>query len=128
MGLSCLYGETIMGNLSEHFSREEFLCGCNKCGFDTVDIQLLEILETVRHRYMRPIKITSGCRCEEHNKKEGGAPKSQHILGRAADFKVQGINPKEVFEFLCRAYPDTFGFKAYSSWVHADSRTEKWRG
>lgn len=115
-----------MGDISEHFNRSEFACKCG-CGFDTVDIELIEILETVRHRFMRPITITSGCRCADHNYKIGGSKDSQHIKARAADFKVQGVEPKEVYEFLCSTFKDKFGFGLYSAWVHGDSRQAKAR-
>ena len=115
-----------MGDLSEHFSRKEFECQCG-CGFDTVDIELLEALETIRHRYMKGIKITSGCRCAKHNKAEGGADDSQHTKGRAADFKVKDMEPEEIYNFLCRTYPKTFGIGIYHNRIHIDSRQEKAR-
>ena len=115
-----------MGDLSEHFNRSEFECQCG-CGFDTVDIELLEALETIRHRYMKPIKITSGCRCIQHNAAIGGSYDSQHTKARAADFKVQGMEPEEIYNFLCRTYPETFGVGIYESWVHIDSRKTKAR-
>lgn len=118
-----------MGNISEHFDRTEFSCQC-ACGFNTVDIELLEILETVRHYFMQPVKITSGCRCTTHNLKIGGSYDSQHTKGRAADFKVQNTTPQEVHDFLCRTYPDRFGIGLYESWIHVDSREKKarWKG
>lgn len=115
-----------MSKLSQHFSRSEFACQCG-CGFDTVDIQLLEALENVREYFKAPVTITSGCRCESHNYKIGGASDSQHTKGRAADFKVQGKTPQEVHDFLCRMYPDRFGIGLYDSWVHFDSRSQKAR-
>jgi uncharacterized protein YcbK (DUF882 family) len=111
-----------MGDISAHFNRSEFACQCG-CGFDTVDIELSEALEVVRQYFMAPVTITSGCRCAEHNQKIGGSPKSKHVEGRAADFKVQGHAPQEVHDFLTRVYKDKFGIGLYRSWVHLDTRS-----
>lgn len=115
-----------MGDISAHFNRSEFACQCG-CGFDTVDVELIETLETVRQYFMSPVTITSGCRCVPHNVKIGGSYDSQHTKGRAADFKVQGKTPQEVHDFLCRTYPNQYGVGIYDSWIHFDSRTEKAR-
>lgn len=115
-----------MTQISEHFKRSEFECQCG-CGFNTVDIELIEILETVRHRFMQPIKITSGCRCESHNYKVGGAKDSKHCLGIAADFKIQSIPVREAYDFLCVAFKGKYGFGLYDSWIHVDSRERKAR-
>ena len=76
-----------MGDLSEHFSREEMACKCG-CGLDTVDAELLSLLEKIRAHFDRPITINSGCRCEAHNRAVGGSKNSQHLIGRAADIVV----------------------------------------
>lgn len=115
-----------MAKISPHFDRKEFACSCG-CGFDTADVELIEILEQVRQYFMRPVTITSGCRCAEHNNAIGGSANSQHLYGRAADFKVDGHSPFEVYSFLEGLYPNQYGFGLYSSWVHADSRNTKAR-
>lgn len=42
-----------------------------------------------------PVIITSGYRCEEHNRAVGSVRNSQHLLGNAADIVVDGVTPKE---------------------------------
>ena len=76
-----------MGDLSAHFSRREFACKCG-CGLDTVDKRLLDLCELVRTWTGGPVRVVSGHRCQEHNRRVGGSPKSQHVLGRAADLAV----------------------------------------
>lgn len=115
-----------MGDISAHFNRSEFECQCG-CGFDTVDVELIETLESVRQYFMSPVTITSGCRCPSHNKKIGGAVDSWHVIGRAADFKVQGKTPQQVVDFLTVSCKDKFGIGTYPTWVHIDSRKEKSR-
>lgn len=111
-----------MGNLSEHFDREEFRCKCNSCGYDTVDAQLLEVLEAVRQHFGAPVTITSAARCEAHNRKVGGSPNSQHLRARAADFVVKGLAPAEVADWLERTYPGRFGIGRYPTFTHIDTR------
>ena len=82
-----------MGDLSDHFSKVEFQCDCG-CGFGTkegdVDADLIELLEEIREEIGKPIRITSGCRCQEHNANVGGVPNSAHTRGTAADIHVSG--------------------------------------
>ena len=108
--------------LSRHFSRHEFACKCG-CGADTVDAELIQILEDVRLHFKRPITITSGVRCAEHNKRVGGSKNSLHLIGRAADFKVQGVSSKDVYDVLSQYLKYRGGLGLYSSWVHVDSRS-----
>lgn len=109
-----------------HFTKAEFACKCG-CGFDTVDPELLEVLEELREAYNVPITINSGCRCEKHNKLVGGEPKSQHLLGTAADIVVKGVSPYKVFQYLDRKYKGKYGIGLYSSWVHIDVRPQQAR-
>ena len=118
-----------MSDLSAHFSRSEFACKCG-CGFDTVDSELLTMLETVRQHFELPMKIMSGCRCITHNESVGGAANSQHLVGKAADIKVHGILPAEVQAYTHYIWPDQYGIGTYSSFTHLDSRSVKarWEG
>jgi uncharacterized protein YcbK (DUF882 family) len=117
-----------MGDLSAHFSRSEFACKCG-CGFDTVDVQLLEALEAVRQFYGLPVTINSACRCAKYNAKIGGSPKSQHLIGRAADITVRGMSPTAVANYLEQTFPDRYGIGRYSTFVHIDTRAtpSRWR-
>ena len=113
--------------MSPNFQRSEFACQCG-CGFDTVDYELVQQLEELRAHFDRPIKITSGCRCLDHNMAVGGAPNSQHTKGRAADIQVQSVDPDIVYEAAVQ-----IGFNGtgcYSTFTHCDSRIKKatWKG
>ena len=88
-----------MPEISDNFKRSEFACKCG-CGFDTVDAELVQVLEVVRFKYNSPVHITSGCRCDTHNKKVGGSDGSKHKLGIAADIVVEGVPPVDVYRFL----------------------------
>jgi len=115
-----------MGDISEHFNRSEFACQCG-CGFDTVDAELLDVIEHVRYYFDVPVSISSGCRCPEHNKNVGGSPKSQHVLGRAADIIANLVEPEEIQKFLKSHYPDSLGVGSYDTFTHVDTRKGKAR-
>ncbi len=116
-----------MDNLSENFQRSEFKCKCNNCNFNTVDVELIRLLETVRARFGKPVTITSAARCASHNKAVGGSDTSQHLLGKAADIVVKDTPPSEVFEFVTAHMPNKGGFGAYNDFTHVDVRDEKSR-
>lgn len=46
------------------------------------------ILDPLREKYGKPIKVNSGYRCPELNKAVGGSKTSQHMSGLAADITV----------------------------------------
>ena len=108
------------------FKRSEFACK-DGCGSDTVDAELLHVLHELRHLYNTPVRITSGHRCARQNADVGGAGGSQHLQGKAADIKVDGVEPQDVYEYLCQRYPDKYGIGNYKRWTHIDVRSNKAR-
>lgn len=82
------------GRASRSFFYREWLCQCGgkyaDCPGVKVDRRLLVALEKIRtDLYKGPIRIVSGFRCDRHNKAVGGASKSQHTLGTAADIPAR---------------------------------------
>lgn len=113
---------------AQNFDRNEFACRCG-CGGNTVDAELLAVLETIREELGdHPIKIVSGFRCQRHNAAVGGAKSSKHLLGKAADIIVQGITPGAVYAFIAGRWMDKFGVGSYDSFTHIDVRSHRWRG
>jgi len=110
-----------MTKLSEHFSREEFACKCG-CGFNTVDFQLIGVLEDLREKFSRPVIISSGCRCWLRNHSVGGSDNSKHLTGRAADVKIVGISAEAVTDYLLNKYPNSLGIGRYDTFTHVDTR------
>ena len=115
-----------MGNISTHFNRKEFECKCG-CKFGAVDVELLRLLEEVREYFGKPVNITSACRCDSHNKKVGGSPKSQHKQARAADIVIKDIHPDKVYAYFDSRYPTQYGMGSYDSFTHIDTRDYKAR-
>jgi uncharacterized protein YcbK (DUF882 family) len=108
------------------FKRKEFACECG-CGFDTVDFELAEVVDDVRGHFGKSCHINSGCRCETHNEKVGGEEHSLHLVGQAADVRVSGIEPKDVYAYLDGKYPDRYGVGLYFGRTHIDVREVKAR-
>jgi uncharacterized protein YcbK (DUF882 family) len=112
--------------ISKNFSREEFACKCG-CGFATVDVELIGILESIRHHFDAPVTINSACRCDQHNKNIGGAKGSKHKLGIAADIVVKNVKPANVAAYIDQMYGDRYGLGRYSTFTHIDVRQTKAR-
>lgn len=116
-----------MGDISRHFSRHEFACRCG-CGYDTVDVELITVLEDLRDYFGEPITITGPNRCPEHNAQTpGAASNSPHMRGIAADIKVRNVSPLFVAVYLESKYPDKYGIGRYNGRTHIDVRAEKAR-
>jgi zinc D-Ala-D-Ala carboxypeptidase len=84
-----------MGDLSKNFNRSEFACKC--CGVVRIRPSVVEGVQQIRDLAGVPVHINSGYRCIPHNKAEGGAKRSQHLLGAAADIVVEGMTPMQMY-------------------------------
>ena len=126
-------GET---RLAPDFKVRELRC---RDGTDTVmaDEVLTVVLQCIREHFGKAVTITSGYRTPAHNAAVGGAKSRQHLLGRAADIRVQGVSVEDVAAYAERLMPDWGGIGRYpvkagraAGWVHVDTRAEKtrWRG
>ena len=109
----------MMGDLSDNFSSHEFACKCG-CGFNQVDMRVVDYLQQIRDFFDARVTVTSGCRCQDHNRSVGGSPRSQHLLGTAADIKVRNVPPSVVHEYCDQI--DVPGLGYYATFVHVDVR------
>jgi zinc D-Ala-D-Ala carboxypeptidase len=92
------------GRISEHFTLREFACRCWErghhgakfChGWPKVDRKLVLGLEVLRAANGGPVAIVNGYRCPPYNRQAGGASRSQHMRGTAADVS-QNLTLKRV--------------------------------
>ena len=125
--------------LAPDFKVRELRC---KDGSDTVmvDDALMLLLQCIREHFGKAVTITSGYRTAAHNAAVGGAKSSQHLLGRAADFYVEGVPVATVAAYAETLLPGRGGIGRYpkdakhptrkTGWVHIDTRTNKsrWKG
>lgn len=110
-----------MARVSKDFDRNEFACRCG-CGYDTVDVDTVAVLQRLRDFYGSKVTITSGCRCIDHNTAIGGRPGSLHMQARGVDFTIEEISPREIHNVLLEWYPDKYGFGVYGTFNHLDTR------
>ncbi len=139
-----------MGDLTKNISRHELRCNgtdCdgegNNCGIDTMDWETIEVVQDCCDYFATLLgfgrvfcTITSAARCMNHNNRpmsEGGAgsnENSQHPLYRAIDFRIRGVAPSTIYNYLDKKYPGKYGIGRYTTFTHIDTRTNgpaRWR-
>lgn len=89
-----------------------------------------EVLQPLRDQLKVPIKITSGYRCPRLNAAIGGASKSQHLTGHAADIVCYKLGNKALFDAIIQSglpfdqIIDEFSLR----WVHVSYDASRHRG
>jgi len=83
--------------------------------------------EILRRVWRKPLAISSAYRTPAYNRAVGGAPRSQHIYGRALDIRPpKGVELREFFKaveetLIVRGVVKGFG-KYIGGWAHIDIR------
>jgi len=114
--------------LSAHFNEDEFRCRhCRQLPAGGMAPALIAKLEQLRERVGKPLVIVSGYRCPEHNRAVGGAPKSQHLLGTAADVSASDIGVDKLAEVAERVGFGGIGRYERQGFVHVDVRAGRAR-
>lgn len=116
--------------LSEHFTLEELIFSqtASRRGIDNTPsaaivqnlCKLAGVLEEVRGLLEAPVLVSSGYRCPELNKAVGGAKKSAHMAGLAADFTALDFGT--VMQVARKVASSDIAYDQliheYGSWVH----------
>lgn len=125
--------------ITEHFDSLEFSCrDGNLYPLDrsteigtwlkTRLLSLCETLEIIREAAGGgSIRITSGYRTLEYNRKLGSPDTSQHVKGRAADIQHSTLTVEKLHELVLSLYragrlPKLGGIGLYPSFLHLDVR------
>ena len=109
--------------LSQDFYEDEFECQCGKCDSSgKMNRAFIARLQALRTAFGRPIRITSGYRCPEHNRAVGGAPNSNHLRGIAADIAMTSSVDRYKLLKLAIA-TECSGVGVAKNFVHLDLRT-----
>lgn len=108
--------------LSRNFSEEEFVCRCGHCHWSRAQSglvvpELVVGLQRARDALGKPIIVTSGRRCVEHNRVVGGVYGSYHISGMAADVKADDMNA--LLEELLDVHEFRY-IEAHRRYIHVD--------
>ena len=123
--------------VSDHFKLGEFACHDPRYDLVRLAPALVVALETMRTRLGdRPIFVSSGHRPTAYNTHIGGATKSSHIDGCAADWRAAGCDVEAAYAAACAVLRFKGGVGRYPRpdgryWVHADTRLgtyARWTG
>jgi uncharacterized protein YcbK (DUF882 family) len=84
-------------------------------------IALAKALQPVRNRLGRPFRVTSWYRPPAVNAAVGGATRSQHLVGNAADLQVQGMSGRQVANAVMLTWPGGIGiYSNIPNIIHLD--------
>ena len=103
----------------KYFTLDEFDCPTFKGSGVNMDSTLLRMLDDLRERYGKPLRVTSGYRTKEHNEAVGGVPNSSHLRGVAVD--IAATSSRERHDILKLAFEvgfDRIGIA--NSFLHLD--------
>jgi len=102
---------------SKYFQAKELACPC--CGKVEMKQELIDRLDEIRELYGKPIRITSGFRCEKHNSEVGGKPNSAHVTGEAVDIACSSSEDRFVLIRLALA-SGFFRIGIANGFIHID--------
>lgn len=85
----------------KNFKKSEFTCKCG-CGLNLEYYEVVKIADDIRNEWHLPVIVTSGTRCQKHNKEVGGVANSRHLKGKAIDFYINGVSSKQLIETIKR--------------------------
>lgn len=75
-------------------------------------------LQPIRDKLKKPMIITSGFRNSKVNFLAGGRINSQHLEGKAADFKVNGMTVQQIINFIVNSGIEFDQLINEKTWVH----------
>lgn len=75
-------------------------------------------LQPIRDKLKKPMIITSGFRNSKVNFLAGGRINSQHLEGKAADFKVNGMTINQIINFIAKSGIEFDQLINEKTWVH----------
>lgn len=112
--------------MKNYFSEKETECQCG-CGSNNMSSVLMSKLNKAREIAGVPFTVTSGFRCETHNKNVGGVENSSHVFGYAVDIKASSSMEREkVLNGLIKAGFDRIGIA--KTFIHVDVDPNKPKG
>lgn len=105
-----------------YFKPEEFKCKCGKCDGGKMNDDFIDLLNKARHAAQTAFVITSGYRCEAHNKAVRGEPNSAHTRGFAVDIKFSnGVQAFAILHALLAVGFVRVGYNQKHGFFHVDS-------
>ena len=111
-----------MAQDTKNFKVTEFACKC--CGENHIDQRVINMAQIIRDELDVPVRVNSGYRCEEHNRRVGGVKGSKHTKGQAADLACK-LGADTMFETVKKLHaqgklPDLDYCIKYKTFIHID--------
>lgn len=91
---------------------------------DAVKALVVNVLQPLRDKTGRPLKINSGYRCPELNAKVGGVATSQHCKGEAADVWCTTLTPYQLARVVLENGIPYDQMILYPSFLHLSFRKD----
>lgn len=112
--------------------RESWRCQCGGRFCNGFPVEPSEgtvaLLQKFHDHFGLPIRRHSGIRCPGYNRTiPGASPHSKHCLGMAYDFHMDGISPRELYDYGQEILGQSGGLGLYSWGIHIDDRPVKGR-
>lgn len=113
-----------------YFKAKELQCkgkGC--CSKDTLPtIETILAIDVIRYVLGMPLIVTSGCRCEIHNKRVGGKKGSFHLAREGKRCAVD-MKTRDMYRLndLIQQYYRFKGIGFYKGFTHGDTRKKRAR-
>jgi uncharacterized protein YcbK (DUF882 family) len=100
------------------YSRDEFKCPC--CGRNEIKQEVIDLLTEFARQVGYKLEVTSGYRCEKHNREVGGVPNSFHTQGKAVDVKRPNLTDKAIRELAWKVGFGGVGIYRGRGFIHLD--------
>ena len=117
--------------LSDNFNSNEFDCNCNResCVITKISRELIKDLQLIRDIYGKTVSVSSGYRCDDHNKAIGGVKGSQHTQGKAADLtvkedKFRATVEMDILREIIVFFLTSSSIGTYTTFTHYDIRND----
>lgn len=105
----------------KHFTLEEFKC--KHCDRNLIEKDFVDKLDALRETLGRPLRVTSGYRCPDHNQKVSTTGRDgPHTTGRAVDLAVDGVTAFKLVQLAIQAGFTGIGVqqKGINRFIHLD--------
>lgn len=82
--------------ITKNFTTDEMACTC--CGKSDMDEEFMRTLQSIRDEMQRPLRITSGFRCQHRNQLISTTGKDgPHTKAKACDILISGADAMRLF-------------------------------
>jgi uncharacterized protein YcbK (DUF882 family) len=108
----------------KYFTSQEL--ACKHCGVNKTTPELQAALDAFRELAGQPVIVDDAYRCPVHNAEVGGVKGSQHVLGTAADIRIEGLTAMDLYRLAVQipAFENGgIGRDDHENYLHVDVRT-----